>query len=580
MRKLLTLALACALVAPGAAGQKRTQPSWLSDAVFYQIYPSSFQDSDGDGYGDLQGIISRLDYIRSIGVTAIWLNPVYHSGWTDGGYDIIDYYRVDKRFGDNDDLVRLISEAHSRGIKVVMDLVAGHSSDQCEWFLQSREGANMRYSDYYIWPTFKPEDNTPAPKPGEPFDYAAMMNSNAALIRKFVATDAPRGPFYIKNFFDTQPALNFGFAHPDPEHPWEQAVDAPGPMAMRREIKNIMSFWMDKGVDGFRVDMAASLVKNDFDKSATIRLWKEDFTKWFDEHYPEGILIAEWFNPAQSVAAADFDLDFFCHDGQYNYSSLFFYGRRGFGPNAQPSVPYFDRAGQGELKTWYDLYTYQYDAVKGNGYVSMPSGNHDFNRVCTEGRTTPDELKVAMTFFLTMPGVPFIYYGDEIGLKQNPKAPSTDGSGGRAGCRIPMLWDGTANAGFSTAPIDRIYIPQDPDPDRMTVEKAEADPNSLLQYVRGLLRLRQEVPALGADASWKLVSSLGQPYPMVYERSWRGERCWVVLNPSGKDVSVTLPKELSKPELIGGNYKKCTYRQTKNGDTIRLSAVSAAIFRF
>ena len=580
MRKLLTLALACALVAPGAAGQKRTQPSWLSDAVFYQIYPSSFQDSDGDGYGDLQGIISRLDYIRSIGVTAIWLNPVYHSGWTDGGYDIIDYYRVDKRFGDNDDLVRLISEAHSRGIKVVMDLVAGHSSDQCEWFLQSREGANMRYSDYYIWPTFKPEDNTPAPKPGEPFDYAAMMNSNAALIRKFVATDAPRGPFYIKNFFDTQPALNFGFAHPDPEHPWEQAVDAPGPMAMRREIKNIMSFWMDKGVDGFRVDMAASLVKNDFDKSATIRLWKEDFTKWFDEHYPEGILIAEWFNPAQSVAAADFDLDFFCHDGQYNYSSLFFYGRRGFGPNAQPSVPYFDRAGQGELKTWYDLYTYQYDAVKGNGYVSMPSGNHDFNRVCTEGRTTPDELKVAMTFFLTMPGVPFIYYGDEIGLKQNPKAPSTDGSGGRAGCRIPMLWDGTANAGFSTAPIDRIYIPQDPDPDRMTVEKAEADPNSLLQYVRGLLRLRQEVPALGADASWKLVSSLDQPYPMVYERSWRGERCWVVLNPSGKDVSVTLPKELSKPELIGGNYKKCTYRQTKNGDTIRLSAVSAAIFRF
>ena len=580
MRKLLTLALACALVAPGAAGQKRTQPSWLSDAVFYQIYPSSFQDSDGDGYGDLQGIISRLDYIRSIGVTAIWLNPVYHSGWTDGGYDIIDYYRVDKRFGDNDDLVRLISEAHSRGIKVVMDLVAGHSSDQCEWFLQSREGANMRYSDYYIWPTFKPEDNTPAPKPGEPFDYAAMMNSNAALIRKFVATDAPRGPFYIKNFFDTQPALNFGFAHPDPEHPWEQAVDAPGPMAMRREIKNIMSFWMDKGVDGFRVDMAASLVKNDFDKSATIRLWKEDFTKWFDEHYPEGILIAEWFNPAQSVAAADFDLDFFCHDGQYNYSSLFFYGRRGFGPNAQPSVPYFDRAGQGELKTWYDLYTYQYDAVKGNGYVSMPSGNHDFNRVCTEGRTTPDELKVAMTFFLTMPGVPFIYYGDEIGLKQNPKAPSTDGSGGRAGCRIPMLWDGTANAGFSTAPIDRIYIPQDLDPDRMTVEKAEADPNSLLQYVRGLLRLRQEVPALGADASWKLVSSLDQPYPMVYERSWRGERCWVVLNPSGKDVSVTLPKELSKPELIGGNYKKCTYRQTKNGDTIRLSAVSAAIFRF
>lgn len=576
------IALACMLSAPVVRAQKPSQPSWLSEAVFYQIYPSSYQDSDGDGYGDLKGIISRLDYIKSIGVTAIWLNPIYVSGWTDGGYDIIDYYRVDKRFGDNDDLINLVNEAHARGIKVVMDLVAGHSSDQCEWFLQSREGANYRYSDYYIWPTFKPETATQAQQPGGQADYAALMNSNASLIRKFVSTDAPRAPYYIKNFYDTQPALNFGFANPDPEHPWEQAVDAPGPMAMRREIKNIISFWMDKGVDGFRVDMAASLVKNDFDKSATIRLWKEDFTKWFDDEYPEGILIAEWFNPAQSVSAANFDLDFFCHDGQYNYSTLFFYGRRGFGPGAgaTPSAPYFDKSGTGSLKTWYDLYTYQYDAVKGNGYVSMPSGNHDFNRLCTDGRTDPEELKVAMTFFLTMPGVPFIYYGDEIGLKQNPKAPSTDGSGGRAGCRIPMLWDGTANAGFSTAPIDKIYIPQDPDPNRMTVEKAESDPKSLLNYVRMLLRLRQEVKALGADASWKLISSLDEPYPMVYEREWRGERCWIVLNPSGGQVSVTLPKELSKPELIGGNYKKCSYKQTGRGDVIQLSAVSAAIFRF
>ena len=582
MKKLLALVLACVLAAPGVSAQKPTQPTWLSDAVFYQIYPSSFQDSNGDGYGDLQGIISRLDYIQSIGVTAIWLNPVYVSGWTDGGYDIIDYYRVDKRFGDNDDLIELVQKAHARGIKIVMDLVAGHSSDQCEWFLQSKEGSNYRYSDYYIWPTFKPEDNTPAPRPGEQMDYAALMNSNNALIRKFVASDAPRAPFFIKNFYDTQPALNFGFANPDPEHPWEQAVDAPGPMAMRREIKNIISFWMDKGVDGFRVDMAASLVKNDFDKSATIKLWKDDFTKWFDEEYPEGILIAEWFNPAQSVAAANFDLDFFCHDGTYNYSTLFFYGRRGFGPaaNATPAAPYFDKSGTGSLKVWYDLYTYQYDAVKGNGYVSMPSGNHDFNRVCTEGRTDPEELKVAMTFFLTMPGVPFIFYGDEIGLKQNPNAPSTDGSGGRAGCRIPMLWDGTANGGFSTAPIDKIYIPQDPDPNRMTVAKEENDPNSLLNYVRTIIKLRRDVKALGADASWKLVSSLDQPYPMVYERTWRGERCWVVLNPSGKQVTVTLPNENSKPELIGGNYKKCTYKQTKKGDTIQISPISAAIYKF
>ena len=567
------------MAAAGASAQNPAQPSWLSDAVFYQIYPSSFQDTDGNGIGDIPGIISRLDYIQSIGVTAIWLNPVYVSGWTDGGYDIIDFYRVDPRFGTNSDLVELVEKAHARGIKIVMDLVAGHSSDQCEWFLQPKEAPNLRYSDYYIWPTFKPEDPSAHPGTGGSLDDAVRMSAGASLLSKFVATDAPRGPYYIKNFFDTQPALNFGFANPDPAHPWEQAVDAPGPMAMRRELKNIMSFWMDKGVDGFRVDMAASLVKNDPDKSETIRLWKEDLMKWFGAEYPEGVLIAEWFNPAQSIEAG-FDLDFFCHDGRYNYSSLFFFGQRGFGPNATKATPYFDVAGNGGLKEWYDLYTYQYDAVKGKGYVCMPTGNHDFNRVCTEGRTKPEELKVAMTFFLTMPGVPFIYYGDEIGLKQNPAAPSTEGSGFRAGCRIPMLWDGSANAGFSTAPIDKIYIPQDPDPGRMTVEKAEIDPNSLLKYVRTLLRLRKKVPALGADASWRLVSSLDQPYPMVYERKLGNERCYVVLNPSGKAVKVTLPAEASRPELIGGSYQKCTYKQTKKGDVVSISPVSAAIFKF
>ena len=561
------LALACAAAAPNLSAQDPSQPSWLSEAVFYQIYPSSFQDSDGNGIGDIPGITSRLDYIKSLGVTAIWLNPVYVSGWTDGGYDVIDFYKVDPRFGTNTDLVELVNQAHSRGIKVVMDLVAGHSSDQNEWFLQSREAPNLRYSDYYIWPSFKPETGS-----------NVQMQGGGTLLSKFVATDAPRGPYYIKNFFDTQPALNFGFANPDPAHPWEQAVDAPGPMSMRRELKNIMSFWMDKGVDGFRVDMAASLVKNDDDKSETIKLWKEDFVKWFDQEYPEGILIAEWFNPAQSTEAG-FDLDFFCHDGQYNYSTLFFYGRRGRG-GQEPTPPYFDKAGGGGLQTWYNLYKYQYDSVQGKGYVSMPSGNHDFNRLCTEGRTTPEELKVAMTFFLTMPGVPFIFYGDEIGLKQNPAAPPTEGSGGRAGCRIPMLWDGSANAGFSIAPIDKIYIPQDPDPDRMTVEKAEADPASLLNYVRGLLRLRKEVKALGADASWRLVSSLEQPYPMVYERKLGGERCYVVINPSAKAVTVNLPVEASKPELIGGNYRKCTYKQGRKGDTISISATSAAIFKF
>ncbi len=577
--KPIIAALACMVCTANAYAQDPTQPSWLSDAVVYQIYPNSYQDSNGDGYGDLPGITSRLDYIKSVGITAIWMNPIFVTGWTDGGYDVIDFYKVDPRFGTNTDLVNLVEEAHKRGIKVILDLVAGHSSVDNEWFIQSKEAANLRYSDYYIWPSFKPEIETPQAKPGESANYAALMNPNASLIRKFVSSDAPRGPYYIKNFYDTQPALNFGFANPDPNHPWEQAVDDPGPSAMRRELKNIIAFWMDKGVDGFRVDMAFSLVKNDdADKSANIRLWKEDFVKWFDAEYPEGLFIAEWFNPAQSLEAG-FDIDFFCHDGQYNYSTLFFYGRRGR-QGGDPVSPYFDKEGKGELKTWYDLYTYQYNAIGKKGYMSMPSGNHDFNRVSTEGRSSSEELKVAMTFFLTMPGVPFIYYGDEIGLKHNPAAPPKEGSNMRSGCRIPMLWDDSHNAGFSTAPTEDIYLPQDPDPNRRTVAKEDNDPNSLLNYVRTMLELRKEVKALGADGAWKLVSSLDQPYPMVYERSMGGERCYVVINPSGKTVTATLPAEENAPQLIGGSYKKCTYKQTKKGDNITISPISAAIYRF
>ncbi|MCQ2147714.1 MAG: alpha-amylase family glycosyl hydrolase [Bacteroidales bacterium] len=527
-------------------------PSWIHEAVVYQVYPSSFQDSDGNG-----------------------MNPIFVSGWTDGGYDIINFYKVDPRFGTNSDLVALVNKAHSLGMKVVLDLVAGHSSDQCEWFIQSQEAdPNQRYSDYYIWPSFKPED--PTEKSGQQLDYAALMNSSASLLRKFVKTDAPRGPYFVKNFFDTQPALNYGFANPDPNHPWEQGVDDPGPQAMRRELKNIMQFWMDKGVDGFRVDMAASLVKNDFDKSATIALWQNDFSSWFKKNYPENVLIAEWFNPSQSIEAG-FNIDFFCHDGQYNYSTLFFNINR---RNNEHQDCYFDLAGNGELKTWYDLYTYQYDAVKGKGYVSMPSGNHDFTRLSAGTRTSTDQLKVAMTFFLTMPGVPFLYYGDEIGLTHQGWVSPVEGAGARTGTRIPMLWDSSKNAGFSTADADKLYIPQDPDPKRRTAESEMADPNSLLNYVKTLLQLRLDVPALGNDGDWKLVSSLDQPYPMAYERTINGSKCLVVINPSAKKVSVDLPTYSQKsPKIVGGFYKKVTFKQGKVTDKITIDGCSAVIYQ-
>jgi maltose alpha-D-glucosyltransferase/alpha-amylase len=568
---LALLTLSASAVAQPIPGQ----PGWLDTAVFYQIYPSSFQDSDGDGIGDIPGITSRLEYVRSMGVNAIWLNPIFWSSWKDGGYDVIDYYLCDPRFGTNDDVIAMIEKAHSFGLKVIFDLVAGHSSSESPWFKQAQQGKNLQYSDYYIFPTFKPTPDDASIS--RSFNYEQITNNNDAVTRQFSDIDAPRAPYYVRNAGAYQPALNYGYRNPNPDHPWEQAVDAPGPMAVRQEMKDIMAFWFEKGVDGFRVDMAFSNVKNDdADKTETIKVW-QDINGWVRKNYPENVMIAEWFNPKQAIDGL-FHLDFFCHSQKYNYSTLFFNLSRRDGSFQDC---YFDKAGKGELKTWFDLYDYQYQAVKGRGYASLPTSNHDYQRPATIYRNSLDELKIVMTFFLTMPGAPFIYYGDEIGMKYFQDVKAVEGGGTRTGTRTPMQWDSSVDAGFSTAPESKLYVPLDPDvANRPTVEKQENDPNSLLNYTRALIKLRAASPALSNNGEWKMVSSLDQPYPMVYERWSSRERYWVVINPSGKTVSVTLPTESVKPEPVCGNYKKFSYKQTRKGDTIQISGVSSAILKF
>lgn len=205
-----------ALLSASATTPTAKGPKWLSDAVFYQIYPSSFQDSDGNGIGDLPGIISRLDYIQSLGVNALWLNPVYESGWFDGGYDIIDFYRIDPRFGTNSDMVRLIDEAHKRGLRVCLDLVAGHTSDRCRWFVESATAdPNSRYSDYYIWP-----DSISAAEREQIRLRHASAHPASDTRGHYVESPYPRARYYMKNYFECQPALNYGYAHPDPSCPW------------------------------------------------------------------------------------------------------------------------------------------------------------------------------------------------------------------------------------------------------------------------------------------------------------------------------------------------------------------------
>ena len=616
MRKtvvVLTLLLLVTVSLSGAPGG----PRWLRDAVIYQVYPSSYKDSDGDGIGDIRGVIGKLGYIQSLGVTAVWFNPLFESAWADGGYDIIDFYKVDPRFGTNDDLVELVEEAHKRGLKVILDLVAGHTSDRCPWFLQSAQGTNMRYSDYYIW-----SDRLPDEKAEQ--EYSLMMqdpNYKQSNIGKWMKSDYPRNRFYCKNFYASQPALNFGYANPDPSRPWEQGVDAPGPRAVRQELKNILAFWFDKGVDGFRVDMANSLVKDDPGKKETIRLWQE-IRMWMDVEYPERALISEWSRPERSLTAG-FNADmlllslnspgrlmtcgpvwqadgcgYFSLDGCRTCTKDL-YGR----PVPQEKIE--EGSALAVLEKYYNWWERNRPWTDSLGYCASITGNHDNLRINCGDRCDPAQLKVVLAWVLTM-HLPILYYGDEIGLRSLVGMPDREGANlsykERSGGRTPMQWDGSENAGFSTCRSEDIYLPVCPEwtaaktrqqylewkasgaknPTALgtiSVADEDEDPGSLLNWTRSLIALRKAHPAFWADASFEPVFDRVNAYPMVYRRS-DGTETWIVaLNPTGKPCTLTFPQEGrgTVPAVLSSG--KATLRISSGKATLKMNPVSVYITR-
>ena len=570
--KKATIVVIVLLVALSATAATKG-PDWLKKAVFYQIYPSSYKDSNGDGIGDIPGIISKLDYIQSIGVNAIWLNPLFESGWYDGGYDVIDFYKVDPRFGTNTDLVRLIEEAHQRGIKVCLDLVAGHTSDRSVWFKQSMEAdANLQYSDYYIW------TNEITAKDKKDLDRRSKESNPAeSRIGKWIEANAPRAKYYERNYYACQPALNYGYANPDPKCPWQQNVDAPGPRATRQELKNIITFWFDKGIDGFRVDMAASLIKNDKTKEKTQELWRE-VRSWVDANYPEKVLISEWSYPYQAIPAG-FHIDFMMHFGEKGYPSLFFSDYTHWGKRNKYVDCYFDKKGKGCIEEFINNYQRNYDATKELGYIALPSGNHDYVRLHAGTRNSVEQLKVAMCFLLTMPGIPFIYYGDEIGMKYQKGLTPKEGSKERSGSRTPMQWKDNATAGFSTCSPEQLYFPVDTEDGKWCVAAEEKDPHSLLNYVRSLLAIRQQSTAMGNDGEWKLISHVEHPYPMVYKRTLEDETYILALNPSERTVTATVEKQgFNKVTIISASGKG-SYKSSKENDKVMLKPISAVIFK-
>ena len=520
-----------------ASSSHPSGPVWLREAVFYQIYPQSFADSNGDGIGDLPGILSKLDYIQSLGCNALWLNPIFVSPFGDAGYDVADYFRVAPRYGTNDDLKRLAEALHKRDMRLCLDLVAGHSSIEHPWFKQSAQAAANKYSDWYIW---IPKDEQ-------------VWNSH---LPPAFAGQTNRDQKYVANFFEFQPALNYGYFKPDPTKSWQRSFTDPVCRQVQQNLREIMRFWLDLGVDGFRVDMASSLVRNDPDGEGIRALWAEN-RKWLDTNYPEAVLISEWSYPSRAIPAG-FNIDFLIHFNQTAYRDL-------IGPEYAPVAGgrrktdvFFESAGKGDITKFVENYKANYEPTRELGYIALPSANHDFPRP-TWGRTE-QEVRVLFAMLFTMPGVPFLYYGDEIGMRYLANSPDKEGAnknnGIRAGTRTPMQWGPGRNADFSTCAADKLYLPVDPDAKqlaRRNVATQEREPDSMLHFTRTLLKLRKRYPALANTAGYAPLYAEKDKYPFVYLRSDGRQKVIVAVNPSAEPVRVPLKSYRSwKPLLAEG----------------------------
>ena len=478
---------------------------WLENQVFYNIYPQSFYDRNNDGIGDLNGITQKLDYIKDMGCDAIWRNPFYESPFRDAGYDVTDFYKVAERYGTNDDFRNMCEQAHKKGIRVCIDLVAGHTSLECEWFEKSCSSEKNEYTNRYIW----------TDRAGKDYNHSCIGGY------------APRNGMYMKNYYYCQPALNYGFANID-DPSWQLPPEHPDCQATKQELINIMEYWLSLGADGFRVDMAPSVIKNDPDSSGVIKFWNE-IRDMYDKKYPEAVLISEWSHPSVAIKAG-FHIDFLIHMNLPSYTMLFRAEKR---ENVvQPFVgnSFFNKNGNGSIENFLADYLREYDQTKEKGYISIPTSNHDIPRISYN--RTPRELEAVYAFILTIPGVPFVYYGDEIGMKYFADMPSKEGGFTRTGSRTPMQWTSGKNAGFSDCDKEKLYLPVEED--GVNVEDQLKDENSLLNVTKKLIKLRKSSNALSNEGDIEFLNRKYNGYPLIYKRTGTDGEYLVCINPTDK----------------------------------------------
>ena len=489
--------------------------SWWQTAVIYHVYPRSFQDTDGDGVGDLPGVTSRLEYLVGLGVDAVWLSPFYRSPMADFGYDVTDHCDVDPLFGTLADVDQLIARAHQLGLRVVLDFVPNHTSDQHRWFVEARSSRQHPRRDWYVW-------SDPALGGGVPNNWRSEFGGPAWTL------DEATGQYYYHAYLSEQPNLNWH--HPD----------------VRRAMFDVLRFWLHRGVDGFRLDAFRRLyvdlsfpdepenatydpaVDNEsfavlpihtseqpelFDTVTELRRWIDDL----GDH----VLIGEIYLGVEPLMR---------YHGTAERPGLHLAG------NFNLLWTNWDADSIADLVTAYE------SALPGHAWPNWVLGNHDRSRIAS--RVGERQARVAAMFLLTVRGTPTIYYGDELGLSdvditpdavQDPWEKNVPGKGfGRDPVRTPMPWDLSDHAGFSTvAP----WLPLGPDHERRNVERQRDDPTSMLTLHRRLIELRRTVPALALGAIDAVVAVEGV---LVYRRHVDQQQVFVLLEMAGRPVTIHL----------------------------------------
>ena len=502
-----------------------TNPSylWWQTGIIYQIYPRSFQDSNGDGIGDLRGIISRLDYVQSLGVKAVWLSPIYPSPMHDFGYDVADYCGIHPLFGTMADFDALLAEIHRRGMKLILDLVPNHTSDEHPWFIESRSSRDNPKRDWYIW-------RDPAPDGGPPNNWLSFFGGPAWTF------DPHTGQYYLHQFVKQQPELNY-------RNP-----------AVLAAMLDIMRFWLDKGVDGFRVDVIWLMMKDALFRdeppnppwdgvnphNSLLHIYTANLPEVHDliramrrvlDEYDRRMMVGEIYLPNEELvkyygAALDE-----CHL-PFNFQLI--------------QTPW-DAATVRRLVDAYEA------VLPPGGWPNWVLGNHDQHRLAT--RVGQEQARVANMLLLTLRGTPTCYYGDEIGMTdvpippemiQDPPAvnqPEIAHIVGRDPERTPMQWDDSPNAGFTAAGVQP-WLPLAPDYRTRNVAVQARDPASMLSLFKSLAALRNAEPALHAGTYRSVDTGSGAVF--AYLREHENTRFLVVLNFSDRgqqpDLSAAAPR--------------------------------------